>query len=172
MAFYKRAQSEMHPAIEAELDQAKTLEARLRAIISAKLNYFAPNRRLLSAHTDPEHPLSPFSAETATIREQDVGSFDRAVKDSALKLPPSIAPYLGRLLWMYQMGLILSGYTTAAKASSARCSSTRRHCTCCWWRLSSRASRCSVRCIAWLASCWRLYTVTSRCPVRRAKFPA
>ena len=34
-------------------------------------------------------------------------SFERAVRESGVKLPPSVAPYLGRLLWMYQMGLIL-----------------------------------------------------------------
>jgi AcrR family transcriptional regulator len=110
MAFYERAQSEMHAEIEASLDNAKSLEARLRAIISAKFTYFAPNRKLLgalSAHADPEHPLSPFSAETAAIRNQDVASFERAVSESNVKLPASIAPYLGRLLWMYQMGLIL-----------------------------------------------------------------
>ena len=110
LAFYERAQFEMHPAIEAALDGAKTLEDRLRIIISAKFNYFAPNRKLLgalSAHADPEHPLSPFSDATAAIRTQDVGSFERAVKDSSIKLPATVAPYLGRLLWMYQMGLIL-----------------------------------------------------------------
>ncbi len=110
MAFYERAQEEMHRETEAALDKAKTLEARLRAIISAKFRYFAPNRRLLgalSAHTDPDHPLSPFSGETARIREQDVGLFERAVGESGVKLPASVAPYLGRLLWMYQMGLIL-----------------------------------------------------------------
>ncbi len=110
MAFYEQAQREMHGAIEAALDGTKTLEARLRAIISAKFNYFQPNRKLLgalSAHTDPEHPLSPFSKETAAIREEDVASFERAVKDSGVKLPATVAPYLGRLLWMYQMGLIL-----------------------------------------------------------------
>jgi AcrR family transcriptional regulator len=110
MAFYERAQGEMHATIEAEMDKAKSLEARLRAVISTKFAYFEPNRRLLgalSAHTDPEHPLSPFSEQTRAIRDQDIGSFERAVKDSAVKLPASVAPYLGRLLWMYQMGLIL-----------------------------------------------------------------
>jgi len=114
MAFYERAQGEMHAQIEAALDAApsgsKTLEARLRAIISAKFAYFEPNRKLLgalSAHTDPDHPLSPFSPQTAAIREQDIASFERAVKDSGVKLPAKVAPYLGRLLWMYQMGLIL-----------------------------------------------------------------
>jgi AcrR family transcriptional regulator len=114
MAFYEQAQGNMHSAIEAELDSIKPgtkgLEARLRAIISAKLVGFAPNRRLLgalSAHTDPDHPLSPFSAETAHIREKDLASFERAVRESDIKLPPPVAPYLGRLLWMYQMGIIL-----------------------------------------------------------------
>lgn len=110
MAFYERSQMEMHPSMEAGLDRARTLEARLRVIISTKFDYFAPNRRLLaalSAHTDPEHPLSPFSAETVAIREQDIASFERAVSESGVKLPATTAPYLGRLLWMYQMGLIL-----------------------------------------------------------------
>lgn len=110
MAFYERAQAFMHPQIESALDTADTLEARLRAIIQTKFDYFGPNRRLLAALTgniDPDHPLSPFSAETAGIREQDIGSFERAARDSKVKLPPSVAPYLGRLLWMYQMGLIL-----------------------------------------------------------------
>ena len=110
MGFYERAQEEMHRETVAALDRAKTLEARLRAIISTKFRYFAPNRRLLgalSAHTDPDHPLSPFSSETARIREQDVRLFERAVGESGVKLPASVAPYLGRLLWMYQMGLIL-----------------------------------------------------------------
>jgi AcrR family transcriptional regulator len=110
LGFYERAQADMLPAIHAELDHAKSLEARLRAVISRKFTYFAPNRRLLgalSAHADPEHPLSPFSNETRPIREQDIATFERAVTESGVKLPPAIRPYLARLLWMYQMGLIL-----------------------------------------------------------------
>src|ERR1700729_4020673 len=42
MAFYERAQEEMFRETEAALERAKTLEARLRAIISAKFRYFAP----------------------------------------------------------------------------------------------------------------------------------
>ncbi len=110
MAFYERAQSEMKKDIEAVLGRSRTLEERLRGIIGEKFDYFAPNRKLLgalSSHADPEHPLSPFSRETAAIRDEDIGFFARAVKDSGVKLPPSILPYLPRLLWMYQMGLIL-----------------------------------------------------------------
>ena len=110
MAFYDQAQTEMHAELTGKLSEAKTFEARLRAIILEKLNYFAPNRKLLgalTAHTDPEHPLSPFSAETQAIREADLAFFEAAVKDSGIKLSKDVQPYLPRLLWMYQMGLLL-----------------------------------------------------------------
>jgi len=110
LAFYERSQREIVPATEAILDEAKTLEARLKGIVGLKFRYFAPNRSLLgalSAHADPLHPLSPFGAQTAPIREQDIAHFSRAVEESKVKLPRRIKPYLPRLLWMYQMGLFL-----------------------------------------------------------------
>jgi AcrR family transcriptional regulator len=110
MAFYEQAQREMRTELTEKLAGCTTLEARLRTIIEEKLEYFAPNRKLLgalTAHTDPEHPLSPFSEETRAIREEDLTFFEAAAKDSGVKLPKDIAPYLPRLLWMYQMGLIL-----------------------------------------------------------------
>jgi AcrR family transcriptional regulator len=110
MAFYERSQSEMLPLIEAQMGKSKNLDSLLQAIISTKFEVFAPNRKLLgalSAHADPEHPLSPFSKETAAIRQQDLSFFEKAVATSGVKLPSNLTPYLPRLLWMYQMGLIL-----------------------------------------------------------------
>lgn len=110
MAFYERSQNEMKAAIEDLLERSHTLEDRLRGIIAEKFDCFGPNRKLLgalSAHADPDHPLSPFSRDTAAIREQDIGFFERAVNESKVKLPANIRPYLPRLLWLYQMGLIL-----------------------------------------------------------------
>jgi hypothetical protein len=110
MAFYQRAQQEMAPSLDAILSEAKTLEARLRGLITHKFKYFSANRALLGAlsvHADPAHELSHFSQETAVIREQDTAFFERAVEDSKIKLPSNISPYLPRLLWLYQMGLLL-----------------------------------------------------------------
>jgi AcrR family transcriptional regulator len=110
MAFYAQAQDEMAGALDGILKESRTLEQRLRGIIGQKLSYFAPNRALvaaLTAHIDPEHPLSPFSAATAPIRDRDIGFFERAVTESKLRMPGSILPYLPRLLWLYQMGLVL-----------------------------------------------------------------
>ena len=110
MAFYEQSQDEMAPALGQILASARTFEQRLRGIIGQKLEYFAPNRALvaaLSAHIDPAHPLSPFSEATAPIRDRDISFFARAVADSKLHLPPSILSYLPRLLWLYQMGIVL-----------------------------------------------------------------
>ncbi len=110
MAFYAQAQDEMAPALDQMLAESQTFEQRLRGIIGQKLAYFAPNRGLVSAltvHIDPEHPLSPFSAATAPIRERDIAFFERAAKESKLRLPGSILPFLPRLLWLYQMGIVL-----------------------------------------------------------------
>lgn len=110
MAFYRQAQDEMAPALDEILNRSRTLEQRLRGIIGQKFEYFGSFRALvgtLSAHCDPAHPLSPFSEATAPIRERDISFFDRAVSDSKLRLPSSILPYLPRLLWLYQMGLML-----------------------------------------------------------------
>jgi AcrR family transcriptional regulator len=110
MAFYEQAQQEMTPELDRVLERSKSLESRLRGLIAHKFEYFAPNRALLgalSAHIDPEHPLSPFSAATHKIRERDIAFFHRAVEESGVKLASSILPYLPRLLWLYQMGLLL-----------------------------------------------------------------
>jgi len=110
MAFYQQAQDEMAPALGEILSRARTLEQRVRGIIGQKFEYFAANRALvgtLSAHSDPAHPLSPFSTATAPIRERDIAYFARAVSESKLRLPAAILPYLPRLLWLYQMGLML-----------------------------------------------------------------
>jgi len=110
MAYYVQAQQQMTPELEHILATRLTLETRVRGLIQHKFDYFAPNRALLgalSAHTDPDHPLSPFSAATAEIRNRDTGFFARAVTDSGVRMTPSILPYLPRLLWLYQMGLML-----------------------------------------------------------------
>jgi AcrR family transcriptional regulator len=110
MAFYEQAQQEMEPVTERILSESNSLEQRLRGIIGQKFEYFKPNQTLmgaLSAHIDPRHPLSPFSAATAPIRDRDIAFFERAVTESMVKLAPSVLPYLPRLLWLYQMGLML-----------------------------------------------------------------
>ena len=110
MAFYERAQDELSALAEDALPKAKGLHDRLRALLNIKFQYFAPNRELLralSAHIDPQHPLSPFSAETREVREKDIHFFDRLIEDANVRVPDDLKVHLPRLLWLYQMGLLL-----------------------------------------------------------------
>jgi hypothetical protein len=75
-----------------------------------KLQYFLPNRSLLgtlSAHIDPEHPLSPFSTETRAIREHEVHLLSEAIEGSQQRVTSDLRPYMPRVLWMYEMGILL-----------------------------------------------------------------
>jgi AcrR family transcriptional regulator len=110
MAFYEQTQAQMIPVLDRLLDESRTLEQRLRGLIEHKFEAFGGNRSLmaaLSAHIDPGQPLSPFGKHTAPIRERDIAFFERAITDSGVHLPPSIQPYMPRLFWLYQMGLML-----------------------------------------------------------------
>jgi AcrR family transcriptional regulator len=111
MAFYERASDEMLPRIDAALSEVNGLQERLSAILSAKLDYFTPNRAFLGAlfrhAADPLDPLSPFSKETRHIRERDQRHFASAFEGATTDMPKDLAPHLPKLLWLYQMGLIL-----------------------------------------------------------------
>lgn len=110
MAFYERSQRELEPETRLRLTANTSLEKCLRSLIELKFEYFLPNRELLgalAAHADPDHPLSPFSTKTKDIREQEIRYFAEALESSKQKVTPDLKPYLPRLLWLYQMGLIM-----------------------------------------------------------------
>jgi AcrR family transcriptional regulator len=110
LAFYQRAQLELPEVLEAA-HKERDLAPRLRALVEAKLRYFAPNRLFLGAlmghAADPHNALSPFGPGSATVREADIAQFDRALKETKTKVHPDLAPHMARILWFYQMGMIL-----------------------------------------------------------------
>jgi AcrR family transcriptional regulator len=110
LAFYDQSQQDMEPLLEAALASTKDLKGRLGALLEVKFQHFEPNRRLLgtlAAHADPEHRLSPFSAQTREMRERDMKFFERALEGSRIRVTGDLGRHLPRILWMYQMGLIL-----------------------------------------------------------------
>ncbi len=110
MEFYQRSCADMQPKLEAAMEQARGLEARLRELIRVKLVHFAPNRGVLRAllrnGADPAYPLSPFSSETAEIREIDIAWFRRILVDCGVRIPRDLEPQLPGVLWLFQMGVI------------------------------------------------------------------
>jgi AcrR family transcriptional regulator len=110
LAFYHRAKDELVPLLEPAHGE-RTLAARLKAMIEVKFRYFAPNRRFLGAlmahAADPASPLSPFGGPSKEIREFDLAQFERALADTRTAVPKDLAPHLAKILWFYQMGLLL-----------------------------------------------------------------
>ncbi len=110
LAFYDQAQQEMTPQLEQALSSTSDLKTLLDRILRIKLDYFESSRSFLgalAAHTDPEKPLSPFSPQTREIREKDMRFFAQALLASRVRVPADLEPCLPRVLWMFQMGVIL-----------------------------------------------------------------
>jgi AcrR family transcriptional regulator len=113
MAFYEQAIEAMAPRMEAALAGATSFEERIAAIMAVKFEYFQPNQSFLGAlfrhAADPQNRLSPFSEATRHIRERDQMYFAQAIatKSGGIRVPEDLAPFLPKILWLYQMGLIL-----------------------------------------------------------------
>lgn len=110
LAFYHQAKDELAEVLETA-HKERTLAPRLQAIIEAKFKYFKPNRRFLGAlmahAADPGNPLSPFGEASREVREFDFRHFERAVEETRTAVPADLAPHMAKILWLYQMGLLL-----------------------------------------------------------------
>lgn len=112
MAFYERAIEAMTPTMDAVVAGSGSFEEKIAALMAVKFEYFQPSRTFLGAllrhAADPRNRLSPFSKATRHIRERDEVYFGRTIAESRDMRPPAeLEPHLPKLLWLYQMGLIL-----------------------------------------------------------------
>lgn len=111
LAFYQEMQESGHNELFAEMAGHKDLKGRIRCVLQKRLELLAPNRKFCDAlfrHApDPADPLSPFSAETRSIREGAIEHLQLAMDGSNIKFPADLRPKLPFLLWLYQMALIL-----------------------------------------------------------------
>jgi AcrR family transcriptional regulator len=110
LAFYQRAMDELPAHLRAAHAERK-LGPRLRAIIEAKFAYFQANRgflgALMSHAADPASALSPFGEPSRPIRQFDIDQFERGLAETRTTVPRDLAPHLAKILWFYQMGLLL-----------------------------------------------------------------
>jgi AcrR family transcriptional regulator len=111
LAFYRDMQENSNEPILESLKDNKKLKDRIRRILDKRFELLQPNRRFCAAlfrHApDSADPLSPFSHETAPIREAAIEHMRIAVEGSDLRIPPDLRVRLPYLLWLYQMALIL-----------------------------------------------------------------
>ena len=111
LEFYVRSHAVVQEAVERKLARSRDLRGRIRGVIAARFEELAEYRTLFAglfrSAADPSSALSPFGDATREIREQATEAFAGAIEDSDVKLPADLKPHLPRLLWLYQMGLIL-----------------------------------------------------------------
>lgn len=108
-AFYHEVH-EAHVALAAPVLAAeKTLRARLRGVLLAKLDAIAPYHHfsalMFRTAADPRSPLNPFHEASADIRREGEQLFAEVLR--GVKLPKDLAAELPALLWTYGMGVLL-----------------------------------------------------------------
>jgi hypothetical protein len=83
----------------------------MHIIIGHTLDQFRDHRRFISAlfrtAVDPSSRLSPFAEETRPIREEAIGWFQLAIEGSNVAIPKEFRDSMPRLLWLYEMGIVL-----------------------------------------------------------------
>jgi AcrR family transcriptional regulator len=109
--FYHLVESLHAEAVVAILPEYRDFESRLRQTMLAWLDVAAPYHEFAAQFfknaADPASPLSPFSAESAPAREASIDIYRRVLDGSSAVVPSSLAAELPRLLWLYQMGIVL-----------------------------------------------------------------
>jgi AcrR family transcriptional regulator len=92
-------------------DQTRSFKARFLDLQFHRLDLLSEHRELFVVLTQagihPDHPLSPFSAEMASLRNDATALIGEAVEGSDLKVTSTLRPYLPRLLWLFNLAIIL-----------------------------------------------------------------
>ena len=110
-SFYDRLHEEHAQACVTILLSEYRLEERLRAVVRKKIQLAEPFKKvagvLFRVASDPQNPLSPFSAQSSPTRDKSLAQFRELVSGSSAKLPEDVRVVLPEYLWLYQMGIIL-----------------------------------------------------------------
>ena len=110
-AFYGRTHVEHLAACAPILARERTLRARLRGVMHAKLETIEPYHQfaglLFKSAADPQSPLNPFSPESAPVRQEATELFAEVLRGSTTRVAADLQAELPELLWLYHMGIIL-----------------------------------------------------------------
>ena len=111
LAFYERNHLDHLAVLGDGLDRTKDFRERLALLLRTKVDSAMPYRRLstklFTSAADPESPLSPFSPESAPLRNEAVRLMAEVVAGSSLRVGKDLRADLPELLWLYEMGVIL-----------------------------------------------------------------
>lgn len=109
--FYAQTGAEAREHNQKIVAASPDFKTRMAGLLAFKLEQMAPFRELATVlarqAADWNHPLSPFSPNTRPMRDEAIALIDDVVAGSNLKCSAVLRPHLPRILWLYQMGIIL-----------------------------------------------------------------
>ncbi len=107
-AYYEWMQEE-HERRYASAVEGGTVAARIKSILTTKLDLLRSDRKILVALfatlADPDHPLSLFGRGTSTVRDRSVDMFREAFDGSGL--PEELESLAGYAAWMAHLGVMI-----------------------------------------------------------------
>ncbi len=121
--YYEHSQDDHTEACKDVLARERDFRARLYGVVRARIDTLQPYKefagKFFKVAAEPSSPLSPFSSESAPIRDASIALYREVVEGSTLKADSEIRADLPDLLWLYSMGVILywvyDGSADAAK---------------------------------------------------------
>jgi len=109
--FYAQTGAEARERNSEIVAASADFQQRMQGLLLFKLEQMAPFRELATVlarqAADWDHPLSPFSPHTKPMRDEAIGLIEDVLSGSNLKVSGAVRPHLPRILWLYQMGIIL-----------------------------------------------------------------
>ena len=112
-AFYHRLHEEHLAVTRPALEKESSLE-RVLTVMKLKISTLEPYHEfagvLFKTAADPHSPLNPFAHASAPVRRDSI-KFLRNWWWIQARIPADLRAELPYLLWLYHMGVILSGFT-------------------------------------------------------------
>lgn len=110
-AFYEELGDQQRALARPRVEERTDLAGRLRAALLATLDALAPYHGFaggfFTTAADPDSPLSPFSGESGPARDRSIAFYADVLDGSDARVSAALRPELPRLLWLYQMGVVL-----------------------------------------------------------------
>ena len=109
--YYEHSQEDHSEACESILAGEREFRARLLGVLRVRIDTLQPYKefagKFFKYAAEPSSPLSPFSSESAPVRDAAIAVYREVVEGSTLKTDAEIRAELPELLWLYSMGVVL-----------------------------------------------------------------
>ena len=108
---FTQSQYESEARNEEICKETRSFKKRFLDVMFFRLKILEGHRKLFVILTqngvNPANPLSPFSAESSSLRKAALQIIQQVIDGSDIKISSSLRPCLPKLLWFFQMGIIL-----------------------------------------------------------------